>query len=57
VNGVAYTAMPLLTGTNVNGPYAGTLRPVAGGAAGNASNSFPDGTSARRAQLALKVIF
>jgi hypothetical protein len=58
VNTIAYTAIATLTSPNIgNSPYTGALRPVGGVGAGNASVSYPDGTSARRAQLALKILF
>ena len=36
---------------------AGVIRPVAGLGVGNASGGFPDGTNARRAQFAMRVVF
>jgi hypothetical protein len=45
VNTQAYTAS------------AGVIRPVAGVGVGTASGGFPDGTNARRAQFAMRVIF
>jgi hypothetical protein len=58
VNTIAYTAVTTLTSPNLaNSPYTGALRPVAGLGSGNASSSFPDGTSARRAQLSLRIEF
>src|SRR5262249_40798011 len=58
VNTIAYTAVATLTSPNVaNSAYTGVLKPVAGAGAGNASASYPDGTCARRAQLALRIEF
>jgi hypothetical protein len=57
INSLAYIAVTTLPAGVVNGPYTGVLKPVANLGTGNASTSFPDGTSARRAQLAFRVIF
>jgi hypothetical protein len=57
LNTVAYTAVPLLSGSGTNSPYAGTLRPLANFGTGSGSNSFPDGTSARHVQLSIKAVF
>jgi hypothetical protein len=57
VNTIAYTAVPVLTNGLANGPYAGTLRPVPGLGLGNAANGFPDGTNARRIQVAIRIVF
>ena len=57
INTLAYVAVASLPANQINGPYSGTLKPVAGAGAGNASSAFPDGTTARRCQLALRVTF
>jgi hypothetical protein len=57
VNTVAYTAVATLSSGLINGPYSGILKPVAGAGLGNASSAFPDGTTARRFQLAFRLIF
>jgi hypothetical protein len=51
-----FSLAPLAPGL-VNGPTAGIIKPVAGGGKGIASQSFPDGTNARRCQLALRFVF
>jgi hypothetical protein len=57
VNAIAYvSAAPLASGL-VNGPTAGVIKPVASAGQGLASQSFSDGTNARRLQLALKFVF
>jgi len=45
LNTIAYTAT------------LGVLRPVAGVGTGNAADGFPYGTNARRAQVALRIVF
>jgi hypothetical protein len=57
IDAIAYvSAAPLASGL-VNGPTAGVLKPVATAGQGIASQSFPDGTNARRCQLALRLVF
>jgi hypothetical protein len=57
VNTIAYTsAAPLASGL-VNGPRYGAMMPVPGLGAGIESQGFPDGTNARRAQVAFRVAF
>jgi len=57
LNTVAYTAVAGLPAGVVNGPYSGVLKPVAGAGTGNASSSFPDGTTARQCQVEIRVVF
>ena len=57
LNTIGYTAVAALPVGIVNGPYSGVLKPVTGVGTGNASSSFPDGTTARRAQLAFRLTF
>ncbi|MBV9505784.1 MAG: TonB-dependent receptor [Acidobacteriia bacterium] len=57
VNTVAFTASPVVQSGLLNGPTTGTLKPVPGVGAGNASWGYPDGTNARRVQLAIRVVF
>jgi hypothetical protein len=57
VNTVAYTAVATLSSGLINGPYSGVLKPVAGVGTGNASSAYPDGTTARRFQLAFRLVF
>jgi len=57
VNTLAFTAVAALPSGTTNGPYSGVLKPIAGVGAGNASSAFPDGTTARRAQLAFRLSF
>jgi hypothetical protein len=57
LNSVAYLAVTTLPAGVANGPYTGVLKPAANAGTGNSSNSFPDGTSARRAQVAFRVVF
>jgi hypothetical protein len=57
VNTIAYTAAASLPVGLVNGPYNGVLKPVSGVGTGIASSAFPDGTTARRCQLAFRVRF
>lgn len=56
VDTVAYTSVATLSSGLINGPYSGILKPVAGVDLGNASSAFPDGTTARRLQLAFRLI-
>lgn len=57
VNAIAFvSAAPLAPGL-VNGPTAGIIKPVAAAGQGIASQSFADGTNARRCQLALRFVF
>ncbi len=57
INTVAYTAVATLSSGLINGPYSGVLKPVAGVGTGNASSAYPDGTTARRFQLAFRLVF
>ncbi len=57
INTVAYTAVATLSSGLVNGPYSGVLKPVAGVGTGNASSAYPDGTTARRFQMAFRLVF
>ena len=57
VNTIAYTSISQLPPGLVSGPRVGTLYPVAGLGAGIATQGFPDGTNARRIQVAFRVIF
>lgn len=57
INPIAYVAFAPLASGLVNGPTAGVLKPVASAGQGIASQSFPDGTNARRCQLAFKFVF
>ena len=54
---VGYTATTTLPAGAVSGPTSGVLRPVAGLGVGNASQGFPDGTTARRCQVAFRLVF
>lgn len=57
INALAFMAVTSQPVGTVNGPYSGVLKPVAGAGAGNASSSFPEGTTARRCQVAFRVTF
>ena len=57
VNTIAWYAFAAPPVGTVNGPFSGALRPVPGLGAGIASQGFPDGTTARRCQVAFRVIF
>lgn len=57
VNTIAYQAVTSLPVGVVSGPFNGILKPVPGLGAGIASQAFPDGTSARRCQIAFRVVF
>ena len=57
VNTVAYTAVTTLPPGVVSGPYSGVLKPAPGTGTGISAAAFPDGTSARRLQLSLRVVF
>jgi hypothetical protein len=57
VNSIAYLALPTPPPGQPNGPRTGTLFPVPGLGAGNASQGFPDGTNARRLQAGIRIIF
>jgi hypothetical protein len=57
LNTIAYMAVTSQPPGIVNGPYSGVLKPVAGAGTGNASSSFPDGTTARRCEVAFRVVF
>jgi Carboxypeptidase regulatory-like domain/TonB dependent receptor len=57
VNSIAYLALPTPPAGQPNGPRTGTLFPVAGVGAGNASQGFPDGTNARRLQAGFRIEF
>jgi hypothetical protein len=57
VNSIAYLALPAPPPGQPNGPLTGTLFPVPGLGAGNASQGFPDGTNARRLQAGIRIIF
>jgi hypothetical protein len=57
LNPIAYTAVASLPVGLANGPYNGVLKPAAGAGEGIASSAFPDGTTARRCQLAFRVRF
>jgi hypothetical protein len=57
VNTIAYLSVSPLNPGLVNGPRAGILLPVPGLGAGIASQSYPDGTNARRAQIAFRLAF
>jgi len=57
VNSIAYLARATTPEGQPNGPRTGTLFPVPGVGAGNASQGFPDGTNARRLQVAVRIVF
>jgi len=57
VNTIAYTSIGVLPPGQANGTLTGTLKPVPGAGAGNAAQGFPDGTNARRLQVALRIVF
>ena len=57
VNPIAYIALPTTPPGQPNGIRNGTLFPVPGVGAGNASQGFPDGTNARRLQVGVRVEF
>jgi hypothetical protein len=57
VNTVAYYAFAAPPAGTVNGPFNGSLRPVTGVGNGIASQAFPDGITARRCQIAFRVVF
>jgi hypothetical protein len=57
VNSIAYLALPTPPPGQQNGPRTGTLFPVPGVGAGNASQGFPDGTNARRLQAGIRIEF
>ena len=57
INPYAYLSVAPLASGLVNGPTAGILKPIASAGQGLASQSFPDGTNARRLQLAVRFTF
>jgi hypothetical protein len=57
VNSIAYIALPTPPPGQPNGARTGTLSPVPGVGAGNASQGFPDGTNARRLQAGVRIEF
>lgn len=57
VNTIAYTAISQLPPGLASGARTGTLFPVTGLGAGINAQGFPDGTNARRVQVAFRVIF
>jgi carboxypeptidase family protein len=57
VNTIAYRSQAVLPPGLSNGPQTGTLFPVPGVGVGNAAQGFPDGTNARRLQVALRIVF
>lgn len=57
VNTIAYLATSQLPAGLANGQRVGVLTPVSGLGNGIASQGFPDGTNARRLQIAVRVIF
>ena len=57
INAFAYVSVAPLASGLINGPTAGILKPLATAGQGLASQSFPDGTNARRCQLALRFTF
>lgn len=57
LNTIGYMAVAVLPVNLVNGPYNGVIKPVPGGGSGNASSGYPDGTSARQLQLAIRFTF
>ncbi len=57
VNTIAYQAVTVLPVGVVNGPFNGFLKPVPGLGAGIGSQAYPDGTTARRLQIAFRVVF
>jgi TonB dependent receptor/Carboxypeptidase regulatory-like domain len=57
VNTIGWYAFAAPPAGTVNGPFSGSLRPVAGLGAGIASQGFPDGTTARRCQVAFRLVF
>ena len=57
VNAIAYFSVAPLPPGLIKGPRFGTITPVPGLGAGIASQGFPDGISARRCQLAFRVVF
>ena len=57
VNTPGYIGVTTLPPGVVNGPYSAVLKPVSGVGTGISSATFPDGTSARRLQLSLRVVF
>jgi hypothetical protein len=54
---IAYTGTTTLPTGAVNGPFSSILRPVPDLGLGLASQGYPDGTSARRLQVAFRVVF
>lgn len=57
VNTIAYLSVAPLPAGLINGPRSGSLLPVPGLGAGVAAQGFPDGTNARRAQIAFRLAF
>ena len=57
VNTIAYTSFAPPPPGQINGVRIGALTPVAGLGAGNAAQGSPDGTNARRCQVALRIVF
>jgi len=57
LNTIAYTATTSLPPGAVSGPTSGVLRPVLETGTGIGSLGYPDGTRARRFQVAFKVVF
>ena len=57
VNTIAYTSRAVLPPGLLNGTQTGTLFPAPGAGVGNAAQSFPDGTNARRLELGLRILF
>ncbi len=57
VNQIGYLSIAPVPVGVVNPPRAGILQPVSGVGKGNAAQGFPDGTNARRLQVALRIVF
>jgi hypothetical protein len=57
LNPISYISYSPLAPGLINGPSTGTMKPVAGAGLPVASQSYPDGTNARRAQIAIRIVF
>jgi len=57
LNTIGYTGVTSLPPGAVSGPLSGVLKPVIGLGEGIGAQGYPDGTSARRVQVAFRVVF
>jgi hypothetical protein len=57
LNPISYVSFGPLAPGLINGPQFGTMKPVAGAGLPVASQSYPDGTNARRCQVVIRIVF